>query len=201
LTLIRLARRVEVGGVTSRKGQLLIASRRLVDPNFARSVVLIVHHDDDGAMGLVLNRPLEVSVAEACGESVEAAAGVERPVHQGGPCPGPLMVLFGPDEEDAVAFDASGEEVVAGVRFTAERGDIESLMRGHEGRIKYFANYSGWGADQLESEITEGSWLLTPATAGDVFASDAAQWTKLATRLTLGQWIDPARIPDDPSVN
>jgi putative transcriptional regulator len=111
------------------------------------------------------------------------------------------MVLFGPDEQDAAAFDASGDEVVAGVRFTAERTAIEGLMRGHEGSIKYFANYSGWGAEQLESEISEGSWLLSPATASDVFSADTGQWAKLATRLTLGQWIDPARIPDDPSVN
>jgi putative transcriptional regulator len=187
--------------VETRKGQLLIASRRLLDPNFARSVVLIVHHDEDGAMGLVLNRPLEVSVAEACGESVEAAAGVERPVHQGGPCPGPLMVLFGPDDHDPEAFDANGDEVVPGVRFTAEREPIEQLMRGHIGAIKYFANYSGWGAEQLEAEIAEGSWLMTPGTAADVFAADQGQWSRLATRLTLGSWIDPRHIPDDPSVN
>src|ERR671912_731965 len=108
--------------VPNRKGQLLVASRQLKDPNFARSIVLIVQHDEGGAVGLVLNRPLEISVADAVSGDVFAAVDVENVVHQGGPCPGPLMVLHG----DAVA---GGDEVLPGVRFTSQRDEIESLMR------------------------------------------------------------------------
>ena len=179
----------------SRKGQLLIASGRLLDPNFARSVVLIVQHDDDGVLGVILNRPLEMSVAEACGPMVESAGEVECAINQGGPCPGPLMVLHG----DA---DAGGEQIVEGIWFTAEREPIEQIMRADAQPAKYFANYSGWGSDQLEREINEGSWIVTPATTYDVFdAEPETHWNKLTARLTAGGYINPDHIPDDPSMN
>jgi putative transcriptional regulator len=181
--------------VESRKGQLLIASGRLMDPNFARSVVLIVQHDEDGVLGVILNRPLEMSVAEACGPMVEAAGEIEAPINQGGPCPGPLMVLHG-DEE------AGGECVADGIYFTAEREPIEQIMRQDVQPAKYFANYSGWGVEQLEREITEGSWFITPATPADVFeAEPETQWNKMTARLTAGGYINPDHIPDDPSMN
>src|SRR4029078_3494939 len=84
---------VSNGCVPARAGQLLVASRRLTDPNFAHAVVLLVQHDDSGVLGLIINRPLEITVAESCGPSIEAAADIEEAVHQGGPCSGPLMVL------------------------------------------------------------------------------------------------------------
>ena len=181
--------------VESRKGQLLIASGRLLDPNFARSVVLIVQHDEDGVLGMILNRPLDMSVAEACGPMVEAAGEVEVPINQGGPCPGPLMVLHA-DEE------AGGEKIVDGLWFTAEREPIEHIMRGDTQPAKYFANYAGWGIDQLEREIADGSWIVTSASPSDVFEADAeTQWNKLTARLTAGGYINPDHIPDDPSMN
>jgi putative transcriptional regulator len=180
--------------MASRRGQLLIASPRLRDPNFARTVVLIVKDDDDGgALGVILNRPLDVTVADAVREIVEAAEAVDEPVHQGGPCEGPLIVLH-----DNPA--AGGEEIVTGVRFSMDKEDIEWLMEHHKGAIKYFAGYSGWGAGQLDAEIDEGAWLLTPATADHIFEKQG-DWSKLSTWLALGKKIDIERIPDDPSVN
>src|SRR5947208_986366 len=138
----------------SRAGHLLIASPRLRDPNFFQTVVLIVREDEDGALGLVLNRPLDVSVADACGESLEAAAEIEAPVHRGGPCDGPLMVLH-------ARPSAGGDEIVPGVQFTADREEIEKLMwdEADRDRVKYFAGYAGWGAKQLDAEIADGGWL------------------------------------------
>jgi putative transcriptional regulator len=186
---------VEWEHLESRKGQLLIASGRLMDPNFARSVVLIVQHDEDGVLGVILNRPLEMSVAEACGPMVESAGEIEAAINQGGPCPGPLMVLHG----DA---DAGGDPVIDGIYFTAEREPIERIMRAGTEPAKYFANYSGWGVDQLEREIKDGSWLIIPATAFDVFeAEPETHWNKLTARLTAGGYINPEHIPDDPSMN
>jgi len=184
-----------MGSVESRKGQLLIASGRLLDPNFARSVVLIVQHDEDGVLGVILNRPLEMSVAEACGPMVEAAGEIESAINQGGPCPGPLMVVHG----DA---DAGGDRIADGIWFTAERDPIEQIMRAGTEPAKYFANYSGWGLEQLEREINEGSWIVTPATPFDVFeAEPETHWNKLTARLTAGGYIKPEHIPDDPSMN
>ncbi len=179
----------------SRKGKLLIASGRLMDPNFARSVVLIVQHDHDGVLGVILNRPLEISVAEACGPMVEAAGEVESPINQGGPCPGPLMVLHADPS-------AGGAEITGGIWYTAERDAIERVMRRNTRPAMYFANYAGWGLEQLERELADGSWIVTPATPFDVFKADPeTQWNKLTARLTAGGYIHPDRIPDDPSMN
>jgi len=184
-----------VAPVEPQKGHLLIASGRLIDPNFVRTVVLLVQHDEDGVLGVVLNRPLEMTVAEACGPMVDAAGEIEAAINQGGPCPGPLMVLHG----DA---DAGGDEVAEGIWFTAEREPIEHIMRRDTTPAKYFANYSGWAVDQLEREIKEGSWLMVPATPADVFDADPeTQWNKLTARLTAGGYINPEHIPDDPSMN
>jgi putative AlgH/UPF0301 family transcriptional regulator len=92
---------------------------------------------------------------------------------------------------------------VDGIWFTAERDPIESIMRRDTHPAKYFANYSGWGLDQLEREITEGSWLIVPnASPSDVFDADAdTQWNKLTARMTAGGYINPDHIPDDPSLN
>jgi putative transcriptional regulator len=77
----------------SLRGQLLLASRRLADPNFFHAVVLMVQHGEDGALGLVINRPLEVTIKQACDDSLEMVCETEGILHQGGPCQGPLMVL------------------------------------------------------------------------------------------------------------
>lgn len=177
----------------TRRGQLLIASPRLRDPNFFKTVVLIVKDEEDGALGVILNRPMEVSVADACGSQVEAAAAVSSPIHQGGPCEGPLIVLH---DNPAIGED----EVVAGVRFCMDKEDIEWLMANHKGAAKYFAGYSGWGKGQLDAEVEEGAWLLTPATSEHVF-DDHGDWSKLSTWMAMGKAVDIDRIPDDPSVN
>ena len=178
----------------SRRGQLLIASPRLRDPNFFKTVVLIVKDDDeDGTLGVILNRPLTVSVSDAIAEHVDAADGVEDPIHQGGPCEGPLVALH-------TNFAAEGEEVIDGIRFTMDREAIEWLLANNQGPIKYFAGYSGWGKGQLDAELEEGAWLLTPATHEHVF-DKLGDWSRLTTWLAMGRQTDIGRIPDDPSVN
>src|SRR5437660_1340859 len=98
----------------SLQGQLLLASSRLPDPNFARTVILMVRHGEEGALGLVLNRPLETTVHEACSEVLETPCAAEGFLYQGGPCEGPLMALH-------TNADASDMDVIEGVYFTTER--------------------------------------------------------------------------------
>src|SRR4051812_39065703 len=105
----------------TRAGHLLIASGRLRDPNFFKTVVLLVRDDEEGALGVVLNRPLEITVADACGDQVDAASAVTDPIHQGGPCEGPLTALH-------TNLSVDGDEVVADVRFSMERPAIEWLL-------------------------------------------------------------------------
>jgi len=179
------------------KGQLLLASARLQDPNFVRSVVFLVQHGDEGALGLILNRPLETTVGQVCDQVLSAQCAVEGFMHQGGPCEGLLMVLHTQEE-------LADAEVVPGVYFSTERDKIESLMQSGDGDSKFFVGYSGWGAGQLETELESESWLVLPADATQVFLGGEAleeQWSRLTARVTLGKYIDPARIPEDPSLN
>jgi len=180
-------------GMPSRAGQLLIASARLRDPNFFKTVVLLVRDEEDGALGVILNRPLDVTVADACGEQVDEAKNVDEPIHQGGPCEGPLTALH-------TNLSVEGDEVITNVRFSMSKEAIEWLLANNVGPIKYFAGYSGWGKGQLDNELAEGAWLLAPASEEHVYEGKA-DWNKLTTWMSLGQKIDIDRIPDDPRVN
>ncbi len=179
----------------SLQGKLLIAASALMDPNFSHTVILMVQHDENGALGLVLNRPLKTTVKEACEEALEMSCDVESALYQGGPCEGPLMVLHGQEEM------AGQIEVCDGVQFTTQRDEIEQLIAQIDVQAKFFVGYSGWGTGQLEGEMESGSWLTGPATVELIFSDDERRWQNLVKQITLGQWIDPKRIPEDPSVN
>ena len=177
------------------RGQLLLAAPSLEDPNFAQSVVLLIAQNEDGLLGVILNSPLEVTVADALGDDVESAAAIEQPLYRGGPCRGPMMVLHGDDAID-------GHVVLPGVRYTDDRAAIEQVMSANDARrSRYFIGYAGWGAEQIEREIAEGSWLLTPATPADAFDDAADQWQRLSVRATLGRFVKPSDIPPDPNLN
>ena len=177
-----------------RRGQLLIATSPLKDPNFQRTVVLIVRDDENGTFGLVLNRPLETTVKEACAGTMVAECEIESPLHLGGPCEGLLTVLHS-------RADLGEVEVLPGVHFTAEREKIERIMSDNPRPAKYFAGYSGWSAGQLDSEMESGSWILTPAEKTLVFAGPEDMWNRIITRVTVGKWVDVDRMPEDPSMN
>jgi putative transcriptional regulator len=178
------------------KGQLLLSSSRLADPNFARSVVLMISHTEEGALGLVLNRPLEMTVQEACEQALEIECEVEGTLFQGGPVEGPLMVLH----TDSASGSAD-QEVITGVHFTTDRERIEWLLREAEVQAKYFVGYSGWGPGQLEAEIESGSWIRATARKEQIFEAKVDQWSRLMTASTLGPNVRPEQIPDDPSMN
>jgi putative transcriptional regulator len=142
---------------------------------------------------VILNRPLEITVADACGDQVDAAADVTDPIHQGGPCEGPLTALH-------TNLSVEGDEVMTDVRYSMQKDAIEWLLENNDGPVKYFAGYSGWGKGQLDAELAEGAWLLAPAIPDHVFEAKA-DWNKLTTWMSLGRKIDIDRIPDDPRVN
>lgn len=172
-----------------------MASERLGDPNFARTVVLMVAHDEDGALGVVLNRPLPLTLhALAEGISADPPAR-EGMLFRGGPCETSVLAVF-----DDLAADG-GTPVLPGVRFTAEPGLIRRLLTHAEGRARFFAGYAGWSAGQLESELDERAWLLLPARPEHVFAKPELIWNLARTELVLGQPLKPAVIPLDPTMN
>jgi putative transcriptional regulator len=181
----------------SLQGQFLIASPQLLDRNFARSVVLLVRHGEDGALGLIVNRPLNAKLESIWDQVSQTQCAVDRTLYHGGPCEGPLMVLHtNPAQSQIQAAD--------GVHFTADREMIEQLVCDETADTKFFVGYAGWAVGQLESEIAEGSWLSFPASGRDIFGEDEALWDNLvrrAHRAAVFPWLDPKRIPEDPSVN
>jgi putative transcriptional regulator len=178
----------------SLRGHLLIASRQLLDPNFVRTVVLMIQHSDEGALGVVLNRPSGMTIHQACAKVMDKPCFIEGVLHHGGPCEGPLMVVHTQKELSQV-------EISPGVHFTTERDSIERLLDGEGGPNKFFVGCAGWAPKQLDGELETGSWLTTPATNEHIFETDEELWSRLTTQVTLGKWIDPARIPEDPSTN
>jgi len=175
-------------------GKFLLATTRLLDPNFAQTVILLIRHDAQGAFGFVVNRPTDLMVADALGGVLDDAGHIDSPVYFGGPCQGPLFVLH----RDA---GIGGENPLPGVHLTTDRDAIEALLVAGAEPAKFFGTYSGWSPEQLETEIAEGSWLIYDGTADDAFSTDARLWHKLNARIHLSKYMPPERIPDDPSVN
>lgn len=182
-------------------------------------------------MGLVLNQPTGVAVSDVLqampeeltglGEAGEAGLDAEQlpgePLYRGGPCDGPLMVLHG----DPVHAQ---EEVMEGVYFASERQYLELILTGAAGPTKYFTGYAGWGAGQLEGELTQSAWVVMDTDAGAVLSVDdgsaesggaadsgmagsaggGASWKHLIRvkkSRDLLKGFNPKLVPRDPSMN
>jgi putative transcriptional regulator len=177
------------------RGQLLIASAGLLDPNFRRTVVLVTEHNDEGAMGLVLNRPSPILVAEA----VPQLAGLVEDGAQvffGGPVqPEAVVALAEFDSEESSA--AMAFEDIGFLRPDAEPDDAAGDVR----RVRVFAGYSGWSPGQLEGELEEEAWIVEPADPEDVFGQAVDDLWSAVLRRKGGAFAILARLPEDPSVN
>jgi putative transcriptional regulator len=179
----------------SARGKLLIAGPGLLDPNFWRTVVLVVEHSEDGALGLVLNRPSETSVHEAVPQLDELVDGGE-PLYIGGPVqPSSVIILArleDPGDAALLAFDDIGV-IGAG----SESDPPPAGVR--QGRA--FVGHSGWGPGQLDGELERGDWITEPARREDAFSEEPRElWQSVLTRMG-GSYALVARMPPDPSVN
>ena len=191
-----MAPSTSLAGVDSTHGQLLIAGPTLVDPNFQRTVVLVVEHSDEGALGLVLNRPSETTVGEALSELDELLDGQE-PLFVGGPVQqSALIVLAEFDDARRAAMIAFDDVGVLGGSPDGDDSDPPATRRG-----RAFAGHAGWGPGQLDSELARGDWILEPARREDAFTPSPDElWRSVLTRKG-GSYALVARMPTDPSVN
>lgn len=180
--------------MTSYQGMFLLAAPRLQDPNFVRTVILIIRHAADGAIGLVLNRPLDTTIADAV-QQVGGHCTSQSLLHHGGPCDSPLMVIH----DNPTLSDIA---VAEGLHVSTERAHIEPILQA-DAKARYFIGYAGWGEGQLEAEMETGSWFVIPADHTEVFRSSTQdQWTRLMKKTAVpGPGIDPRFIPEDPSLN
>jgi putative transcriptional regulator len=179
----------------SMAGRLLVASTTLEDPNFARTVVLIGMHSDEGALGLVLNRPSNSTVGEAVPQ-LDAVAGGDEPVYVGGPVqPGAVVMLA-----EFVDPDPAALLVLGRIGLPAPDAPIESLAAATV-RTRAYAGYSGWGEGQLDAELERGDWIECDALPDDVFCERPERlWSTVLTRKG-GSYALLARMPLDPSLN
>ena len=181
----------------SLKGHFLVASRYLRDSNFAQSVVLMLQHDLEGALGVVLNRPGNKTVREVWELTGQEPCPLDDPIHVGGPVPGPLMAVHTIEE-------LSEREITPELFFSVERDALNRIVRHPQGRCRLFSGHAGWGSGQLEGELKAGGWLTTAATVDDVFADYEELWRTVVQRIGLNimaPGIDPERMPEDPSLN
>lgn len=185
-----------MSGPPIRRGRLLVASPSLADENFSRAVVLLLEHNAEGSLGLVLNRPTGLSAVEALPERISVLLPDGEEIHRGGPVqPEAVIVLADfvhPEHAASLAFESVG--------IVDPEGDLENLGF-HVRTARAFGGYAGWGAGQLERELDEDAWIDADCHPEDVFTEDPpALWSRVLDRKG-GSYRLVARMPDDPSLN
>jgi putative transcriptional regulator len=180
-------------------GQLLVASPSLTDPHFARAVVLVLDHDDDGALGVVLDRPSELAVEEVLPGWAEI---VDPPptLFAGGP------VSTGSALGVAVLVPGTAAAPLGWRRVFGDTGllDLDTPMEvlaDALAGLRIFAGYSGWSPGQLEAEVAEGAWFVVPAQPGDLLCAAPEQLWGQVLRRQGGRLALLATFPDDPLQN
>lgn len=191
--------------VTSLTGRLLVATPVLSDPNFDRAVVLLLDHDEEGSLGVVLNRPTPVDVGDIL-EAWAGLAGEPGVVFQGGPVSldAALGVAVVPSGGEGAGEDGDGPLGWRRVHGAIGLVDLEAppeLLAAELGSLRIFAGYAGWGAGQLEDELSEGAWYVVESEPGDVSSPDPERLWRSVLRRQRSELAMVATYPDDPSLN
>lgn len=181
----------------SLQGHFLVASPYLADGNFNRTVVLIIKHDDEGAFGLILNRPTDNRIADFVKLIVGDACEVEDVIYLGGPVAGPVVALHR-------LSHASESEVIPGIYFSSLKTHVTTVLDSPDEPYRLFMSYSGWGSGQLEGELDDGGWLIAKATPELVFYPHEDLWQRIIDsigRTILSPVIPKKNVADNPALN
>ena len=181
----------------SLQGHFLVASPRLPDSNFFRAVVLIIQHDEEGAFGVILNRPTSNTVGEVLSMVDDLPSDNEQPINVGGPVAGPLLAIHMEEE-------FSENQIIPGVHLATHKDFLTKVVRNSLHPYRVFSGYAGWAGGQLEGELEMGGWLTTPASVDDIFDLDEDLWKRVSRQFgmdILKQLINADAVPEDPSVN
>ncbi|MGW2655562.1 YqgE/AlgH family protein [Streptomyces sp. NPDC001478] len=183
--------------VSSLTGRLLVATPALADPNFDRAVVLLLDHDEEGSLGVVLNRPTPVGVVDILA-SWAGLTGEPEVVFQGGPVSldSALGVAVIPGDEGPL-----GWRRVHGAIGLVDLEAPPELLAAALGSLRIFAGYAGWGPGQLESELSEGAWYVVESEPGDVSSPRPETLWRAVLRRQRSELAMIATYPDDPSLN
>ncbi len=171
-------------------GQLLVASPYLTDGNFFRTVVYIVRHDDEGAFGVVINRPCEQRIEDVFADLLGHQPIRSGPIYLGGPVDGPLLALHnlagvgdpcGPEVvDDSLGAKASESSTLW---ITADEDHLRTLVDRTDIGVRFIARYSGWGPGQLDEELRAGGWLVCRVEATAVLDAQDDVWETVVKRL------------------
>lgn len=177
---------------------LLVATPALQDPNFVDTVVLLLDVNEDGVLGVVLNRPSQVPVADVLESWCDVVAEPEV-LFRGGPVgtDGALAIAQLRDPEDVPV----GWRPVAGLLGMLDLDTPTELVDGSLSAMRVFAGYAGWGAGQLDDEVEEGSWYVVTAEAADAFRGDPSGLRRDVMRRQPGMLAWHVNRPVDPDLN
>jgi putative transcriptional regulator len=183
-------------------GSLLIASATLMDPNFIRTVLLVLDSEPGGTLGVVLNRPTDTAVDEVL-EPWRHLTSDPGVFFRGGPVELNAALAVGAMREGArppAGWRSLSDATNASIGIVDLDSSPDEFL-GQLTALRVYAGYTGWGAEQLENEIAEGSWHIVPSTHADLFTSDpAGLWRQvLARQPTPLSFM--ATLPEDPNLN
>ncbi len=178
-------------------GRLLVAAPRLLDPNFYRVVIFVLDHDDDGCLGVVVNRPSQLPLSVVLPAWAEA---VTAP---------PLLFSGGPVSQDAalaVGLAPGPGPALGFKRLTGSFGLVDldlfpDALAGELTGVRVFSGYAGWGEGQVEAEIAEGSWYVVDAEPSDVLSPEPDRLWRAVLRRQSGELAYVSTFPDDPTKN
>jgi putative transcriptional regulator len=184
-------------------GRLLVATPMLGDPNFKRAVVLLVEHEDEqGSLGVVLNRPTQIPVGQVL-EPWNELATDPSVVFTGGPVSpnSALALAHVPGTDEPV-----GWHPLEGAPAMARLGLVDldappGLLGAAIVSLRIYAGYAGWSAGQLKAEIEDGAWYVVPAEPSDAFSADPERLWRSVLRRQGGELAYVATFPDDPGLN
>jgi putative transcriptional regulator len=180
----------------SLRGKLLLAGPMLKDPNFDRAVVFITEHNEDGAMGLVLNRPSEATVGDAVPDLTWIADAGDA-VYVGGPvAPNGVIVLAEWDDPTQAVVLVEDD-----LGFVPGDADDPDLLAAAVRRARVYAGHAGWGPGQLEGELAEEAWIVQPPRREELFSEDAEGLWPAVLRRMGREFALLSTMPPDPSLN
>jgi putative transcriptional regulator len=180
----------------SLRGKLILAGPTLKDPNFDRTVVFITEHNEDGAMGLVLNRPSEATVGDAVPDLTWIAE-ADDPVYVGGPvAPNGVIVLAEWDDPTRAVVLVEDD-----LGFVPGDADDPDLLAAAVRRARVYAGHAGWGPGQLEDELAEEAWIVQAPRREELFSEDAESLWPAVLRRMGREFALLSTMPPDPSLN
>lgn len=183
------------------EGLALVASPYLGDRNFLRAVVYVAKHDSEGAYGLILNRPTDISVSQllsqVLGDDIGDVRDHGNTIFHGGPVEGPVVIVHEQAGTESSLY-------APGVYLSSDQDDFAALCQQTLYRYRVFCGYAGWAPQQLDQELKQGGWLVWEITKDDIFGDPNELWQTAIRQIgreILTEGITGDRIPNDPSCN